>query len=192
MWRSALLRRVYIPRPSILFVHFRSWSPLFLGGEVFLLKHCLIRCSNVAMTGLTALPRAISFSGCGFLGVYHVGVLQCFQKYGKELLDKFTKFGGASAGSLAAVVLAVCPEKLSIGKSLVCGMAAEVRKHPLGLLTPGFHLSAHVKKMMEEVLPEDAHTKATGRVFISVTQDSCKKNHIISEFASRAELIEVR
>lgn len=45
----------------------------------------------------------LSFAGCGFLGIYHVGVAVCFKKYAPHLL--LEKIGGASAGSLAACCL---------------------------------------------------------------------------------------
>lgn len=40
----------------------------------------------------------LSFAGCGFLGIYHVGVAVCFKKYAPHLL--LEKIGGASAGNL--------------------------------------------------------------------------------------------
>lgn len=44
-----------------------------------------------------------SFAGCGFLGIYHVGVASCLKKYAPNLL--VNKISGASAGALAAVCL---------------------------------------------------------------------------------------
>jgi len=32
-------------------------------------------------------PTALSFSGCGFLGVYHIGAARCFQTHGKHILS---------------------------------------------------------------------------------------------------------
>lgn len=45
----------------------------------------------------------LSFAGCGFLGIYHVGVSVCFKKYAPHLL--LDKISGASAGALAACCL---------------------------------------------------------------------------------------
>jgi predicted acylesterase/phospholipase RssA len=42
----------------------------------------------------------LSFAGCGFLGIYHVGVAGCFKKYAPHLL--LNKISGASAGAIAA------------------------------------------------------------------------------------------
>ena len=45
----------------------------------------------------------LSFSGCGFLGFYHVGVASCIREYAPQLVQ--TKIAGTSAGSLAACAL---------------------------------------------------------------------------------------
>ena len=45
----------------------------------------------------------LSFAGCGFLGIYHVGVAGCFKKYAPHLL--LDKISGASAGAIAACSL---------------------------------------------------------------------------------------
>lgn len=45
----------------------------------------------------------LSFAGCGFLGIYHVGVAVCFRKYAPHLL--LNKISGASAGAIAACCL---------------------------------------------------------------------------------------
>ena len=45
----------------------------------------------------------LSFSGCGFLGIYHVGVASCLREYAPHLVHE--KIAGASAGALAACAL---------------------------------------------------------------------------------------
>lgn len=45
----------------------------------------------------------ISFAGCGFLGIYHVGVATCLREYAPHLLSG--KLSGASAGALVACAL---------------------------------------------------------------------------------------
>lgn len=55
----------------------------------------------------------LSFAGCGFLGIYHVGVAVCFKKYAPHLL--LGKISGASFGALSACCL-LC--ELPIGKVL--------------------------------------------------------------------------
>lgn len=45
-----------------------------------------------------------SFAGCGFLGIYHVGVASCLKQHAPQLL-KNAKFAGASAGAMVACCL---------------------------------------------------------------------------------------
>ncbi|XP_067948458.1 patatin-like phospholipase domain-containing protein 4 isoform X2 [Watersipora subatra] len=136
------------------------------------------------------IPTAISFSGCGFIGVYHIGLVRCLQIYGKQVIPHITKYGGASAGSLAAAVFAICPHKVLECKKLVYDLGEQVRKTRFGALNTGFNLSEHVEKLVDSVLPADAHELANDRVFISVTRKSCGKNFIISRYESRSELIQ--
>lgn len=50
----------------------------------------------------------VSFAGCGFLGIYHVGVGACLKQYAPHLLQNALL--GASAGaSVAACLLCDAP-----------------------------------------------------------------------------------
>lgn len=53
------------------------------------------------------LERSImnfSFAGCGFLGIYHVGVASCLKQHAPQLVENAT-FLGASAGALVSTCL---------------------------------------------------------------------------------------
>ena len=60
----------------------------------------------------------VSFSGCGFIGVYHIGAASCLQTYAPFLLTN--KLAGASAGAMAAAAL--------VGDVSLTDMAREVLK----------------------------------------------------------------
>ena len=45
----------------------------------------------------------LSFAGCGFLGIYHVGVASCIKEYAPHLLSD--QVSGASAGALVAAAM---------------------------------------------------------------------------------------
>lgn len=47
----------------------------------------------------------ISFAGCGFLGVYHIGVASCLQEHAPFLVANAKNIYGASAGALTATAL---------------------------------------------------------------------------------------
>lgn len=57
-----------------------------------------------------------SFAGCGFLGIYHVGVASCLKQHAPQLIEKAT-FLGASAGALVSTCL-MCG--IDIGNKLYC------------------------------------------------------------------------
>ncbi|CAG5133883.1 unnamed protein product [Candidula unifasciata] len=70
-------------------------------------------------------------------------------------------------------------------------LAKEIRKKPLGPLTPGYNFTRSLRSMLDDLLPENAHETAKGKLFVSVTNTDTKKNELISDFSSRNELIEV-
>ena len=43
----------------------------------------------------------LSLSGCGFLGIYHIGVISAFKEHAPEIIQN-NKISGCSAGSLVA------------------------------------------------------------------------------------------
>ena len=59
--------------------------------------------SEKAVKDLASGKMNLSFAGCGFLGIYHVGVASCFKEYAPHLIQD--KIGGASAGALVACAL---------------------------------------------------------------------------------------
>lgn len=132
----------------------------------------------------------LSFAGCGFLGVYHLGVAKCLVDHAPNFLRSIKAFAGASAGSLAAAMLATSApiDKCS---DYVVDLTNEARKNPLGPFSRQFDLVGNLRKGMEEYLPSDCHKIASGRLFISVTSLKNRKNYVISEYESKDELMKV-
>ncbi|XP_031566531.1 patatin-like phospholipase domain-containing protein 4 isoform X1 [Actinia tenebrosa] len=132
----------------------------------------------------------LSFAGCGFLGVYHLGVAKCLVEHAPNFLRSIKAFAGASAGSLAAAMLATSApiDKCS---EYVVDLTNEARKNPLGPFSPQFDLVGNLRKGMEEYLPSNCHKLASGRLFISVTSLKTRKNLMISEYESKDELMKV-
>lgn len=56
----------------------------------------------------------LSFAGCGFLSIYHLGVASALRRHGKKLLKGVRAFAGASSGSLVASVLLTAPGKIEV------------------------------------------------------------------------------
>ena len=53
----------------------------------------------------------IAFSGCGYLGIYYVGVVSALRKYAPWLLKNAT-FSGSSAGAITGAI-ALCVDDMS-------------------------------------------------------------------------------
>ncbi|VEN48455.1 unnamed protein product [Callosobruchus maculatus] len=129
----------------------------------------------------------ISFAGCGFLGIYHVGVVCCFRQYAPQLM--FAKVSGASFGAIAAVSM-VLGIPLGDMTSDVLRVCAEARKRSLGAFSPSFNINRLLLENLEKFLPDDAHIRCSGKLHVSLTRVHDGKNVVISDFDSREELIQ--
>ncbi|XP_062299598.1 patatin-like phospholipase domain containing 3 [Scomber scombrus] len=131
----------------------------------------------------------LSFAGCGFLGIYHIGVASCLLEKAPYLIKGATKFYGASAGALTASVLAsqACITKCCED---VIEVAKEARKRNLGPLHPTFNLVKVLKSGLNRDLPSDAHVLASERLCVSLTRVCDGENVLVSEFSSKEELIQ--
>ncbi|CAH1966930.1 unnamed protein product [Acanthoscelides obtectus] len=133
-------------------------------------------------------PRInISFAGCGFLGIYHVGVVCCIRQYAPQLM--FAKVSGASFGAIAAASVVI---GISLGDmtSDVLRVCAEARKRSLGAFSPSFNINRLLLENLEKFLPDDAHIRCSGKLHVSLTRVHDGKNVVISNFDSREELIQ--
>ncbi|XP_019375327.1 PREDICTED: patatin-like phospholipase domain-containing protein 2 [Gavialis gangeticus] len=131
----------------------------------------------------------ISFAGCGFLGVYHIGVASCLQERAPFLVANAKTIYGASAGALTATAL-VAGACLGEAGADIIRVSKEARKRFLGPLHPSFNLVKTIRSCMYKTLPENAHVASTGRLGISLTRVSDGANVILSEFHSKEELIQ--
>ncbi|CAF96773.1 unnamed protein product, partial [Tetraodon nigroviridis] len=131
----------------------------------------------------------LSFAGCGFLGIYHIGVASCLLEKAPYLVKGASKLYGASAGALTASVLA---SQAALTKCCedVIEVAKEARKRNLGPLHPSFNLVKVLKTGLNRDLPSDAHVLASGRLCISLTRVSDGENVLVSDFGSKEELIQ--
>ncbi|XP_028321416.1 patatin-like phospholipase domain-containing protein 4 [Gouania willdenowi] len=131
----------------------------------------------------------LSFAACGFLGVYHLGALRAFLHHGDKLLGSLRSCAGASGGALVAAVMITAPHKLENCETFTYEFAESVRKQWFGAVTPGYDFMRTLREGIEDILPSEAHTLATDRLHVSITHSSSGKNHVVSRFSSREELI---
>ncbi|XP_014208809.1 patatin-like phospholipase domain-containing protein 2 isoform X2 [Copidosoma floridanum] len=129
----------------------------------------------------------LSFAGCGFLGIYHVGVAVCFKQYAPHLL--LDKISGASAGAIAACCL-LCDLPIVEMTADVLKLAKEARKGSLGPFRPSFNVQDILLESFQKLMPEDVHTRVSGKLHISLTRVYDGKNVIVSQFNSRDDLVQ--
>ncbi|XP_029010417.1 patatin-like phospholipase domain-containing protein 2 [Betta splendens] len=134
-------------------------------------------------------PWNISFAGCGFLGIYHVGVASCLLEQAPFLVHNARHIYGASAGALTAtaVVTGVC---LGETGANIINVAKEARKRFLGPMHPSFNLVKIVRHMLRGTLPDDCHERASGRLGISLTRVTDGENVLVSHFNDKEELVQ--
>lgn len=134
--------------------------------------------------------KLISFGGCSFLGVYYAGVGKCVVDHAPHLFDDFDGFYGASAGAISAVVAACQSDPMVSYKWVKKTFEASRKYRVLGTLHPSFDLFPRLRRFLNDTLPKDAHKRCRGKVKISLTLFPSLKNWILSDFASRKELID--
>ncbi|CAJ1056558.1 patatin-like phospholipase domain-containing protein 2 [Xyrichtys novacula] len=134
-------------------------------------------------------PWNISFAGCGFLGIYHVGVASCLVEQAPYLVQNARHIYGASAGALTATALVTGVCLGEAGASII-DVAKEARKRFLGPMHPSFNLVKIVRHMLRRTLPADCHKQASGRLGISLTRVTDGENVLLSNFNNKEELIQ--
>ena len=136
----------------------------------------------------------ISFGGCGFLGVYHIGVGKCVVDHAPHLFSDFDTFYGASAGAITAVWAACMMDPMTPYK-WVRGMFDDSSSYWLRMFNPCFDLYSRLRDFLEQNLPKKAHRLCRNRVKISLTvvgQKGLLTNWLVTDFNTRKELINVR
>ncbi|XP_074483933.1 patatin-like phospholipase domain-containing protein 4 isoform X2 [Sebastes fasciatus] len=131
----------------------------------------------------------LSFAACGFMGIYQLGAVGAFLRHGDKLLGSLRACAGASAGALVAAVLITAPHKLEDCKEFTYRFADSVRQQRFGAVTPGYDFMLKLREGIEEILPSEAHSLAADRLHVSITHSRSGKNHLVSRFSSREELI---
>uniref|UniRef100_A0A8C8SZM0 Patatin like phospholipase domain containing 3 n=1 Tax=Pelusios castaneus TaxID=367368 RepID=A0A8C8SZM0_9SAUR len=132
---------------------------------------------------------SVSFAGCGFLGVYHIGAASCLQERAPHLIRDARKIFGASAGALAGAVL-VGGGSLAEACADVLGLAKEARKRSLGPLHPSFNVIKIIRDGLFKNLPENTHQLSSDKLCISLTRVSDGKNVLVSNFNSKEEIVQ--
>lgn len=150
-----------------------------------------------ALLKSTRKRRGLSFAGGGLMCVYHTGMGLAMQHYAPHYMNQpDIQLYGASAGAVFSVCIA-------------CGLSPMYMYHfakechewasslstwwlgGLGSLHPKYDIFTRLRSVIEEYLPHNAHRLCNGKVNISLTLFPSFKNWIVSDFNTRAELIQV-
>lgn len=179
-------------------------------------KHLILTVQKMAPGVSSCLcrdnPPSISFSGCGFMATYQVGVAQCLLNYAPWILRTAPCVLGASAGSLVAAAV-VCeinlgewlllPSLLFIAASysLFCftvsmrdemlHFAKQMKTFTLGPFNPSINVLHWLEFILHKHLPSNAHQLATGRLAVAVTRMTDRKPVIMSDFGSKEDVVQV-
>ncbi|XP_051818270.1 1-acylglycerol-3-phosphate O-acyltransferase PNPLA3 [Antechinus flavipes] len=132
---------------------------------------------------------SLSFSGCGFMGFYHVGVTQCLSERAPQLLRDAPKLLGSSAGALHCATF-LCGLSLECRLQILMDLVRSARKRNLGVLHPSFNMSKYLRDGLNKVLPSNAHKLLSGKMSVSLTRVSDRKNVLISDFDSKKEIVD--
>lgn len=127
-----------------------------------------------------------SFAGGGFHGIYHVGVAMCLKKYAPHLVNKIS---GASAGAMAACCL-LCDTSLEDTMNGILNLSRVARKHVFGPFSPYFSMHHMLLVNLQKLLPDDAHIRVNGKLYISLTRVYDGKNVIVSQFESKEDIVQ--
>ena len=130
----------------------------------------------------------VSLCGGGFRTWYHLGVYFGLRdNFGETGVDDIV-FAGASIGALVAALAGANVKPEEIWKQIP-PIAHEFRE-PMGFIHNLTNIGQYCRYLLNALLPEDAHKKCNGRVFLSVTKlFPTPHNVIISEWHSREDLI---
>lgn len=137
---------------------------------------------------MSAAPRSIAFGGAFFAWPYHAGVAAHLQARGEPA--EGARIYGTSSGAVVATMLACGIDVATRGLAL--GLRADHvglggRGTPFG--RPRAFLAPHVEEM-DRALPADAHARASGRLFVTVRRLPALRQVTISEFSTRADLLD--
>lgn len=186
--RQGPLSRSYASHPALNSIDTnQAWS-LSISDE-----HLEIRDSDFVRTDVyreTSEDNShinLSYCGCGFLGMYHLGVASAIQQYAPRL--SVHRISGVSAGSLVAVAHLCGNLQLADALTAFLEVAIDARSRSLGPLHPAFNIQKSVEESLDRFLPDDIHLKATGRLHVSLTRVRDGSNVIVNQFDSKQDVI---
>lgn len=114
----------------------------------------------------------------------------CLREHAPKFVAGLKTVAGASAGSLAALMLV---SGMAVESTIESILLSSQRARSLWFrhMSPFFNLIEEIEKTLAAFLPDDAHILANGRLSISLTSCRDLKNVLVSQFDSKKDLIQV-
>ncbi|KAF1471867.1 Patatin-like phospholipase domain-containing protein 1, partial [Pygoscelis antarcticus] len=136
-------------------------------------------------------PFSILFRGCSFLIIYEAGVLAALRELSPDILKSASKIYGASSGSVVAT-LALCECDIGKGYALheMILSFLSITKASLWWRFLGGKVIKILKDMLNKYLPTNAHQLVSGKLHVILTRLHDWRSVVVSEFASREDLIQ--
>ncbi|NXG57522.1 PLPL1 protein, partial [Hemiprocne comata] len=140
-------------------------------------------------------PLTLLIRGCSFLLMYEAGVLTALRELSPAILKSASRIYGASSGSILATC-ALC--ECDIGKDCaLLFILYEMRLYFYSAMpknfwgfAPGGRTLKFLRDTLDKYLPSDAHQLVSGKLHIIITRLRDWRCTVVSEFASREELIQ--
>ena len=130
----------------------------------------------------TTITKSFAFSGCGWLNVFYLGVIEAMKREG--WMNHNSLLAGTSGGSLGAV-LAISDIDTKVSLEAIIEMSKNKKFKS--------NIDKGLKETLGEILPLDIHTKCNDRLFIVTTKvwpQLERKPFIISQFKDREHLLD--
>ena len=114
-------------------------------------------------------------------------MVNCWNKYIPR--NRMRRATGSSAGSLiAAYYLMDLP--LDTCLKGIIEMTEDIRRRPLGVFDRSNQMVDILPRLLDKLLPDDAHERVNGRLFVCMTRLRDMKSVTVSEFHSKQDLLD--
>ncbi|NXS43964.1 PLPL1 protein, partial [Balaeniceps rex] len=132
-------------------------------------------------------PFSVLFRGCSTLVLYEIGVVAALQELSPDILKSASRIYGSSSGSVLATLI-LCEWNAGKGSSVwkfwSCKRSFFVQLSLIG------KICKILKDFLNKYLPMNAHQLVSGKLHVILTHVRDCRSVLVSEFASREDLIQ--
>ncbi|KAJ8024049.1 Patatin-like phospholipase domain-containing protein 4 [Holothuria leucospilota] len=115
-------------------------------------------------------PLNLALTETSFFGIASLGSAQCLLDCGRGVIDLVQCCGGVSSSALVAAVFLTAPEKTKDYLEELYGLVDVISPLPYGAVTPDFDLIERMRVILNDILPMNAHDKASAKLIVKGTE----------------------